>query len=293
MGIVSHIFISYSRKDAAIARAIADSLAEADFSAWFDFDDLEPGQRWVQVIQQAVEECDAMVVVMSRAARDSEWVERETLLAMDLKKPLHVVLIEDIPLPLHLINRQYIDFRDESEAARKRALRKLTAALRRLPRRLPKAMSPEPDRDNFFKYLDQLPGGSENVAAARDLFGWAKGIADRVEFGGQATPGYHARVYLGEMGDDEVTVFSVWAYPRQPALQVQFQYLRDYAPYDSERRRQSALDDLNALLPDSEQIPPDRASKRPTIALHTLADDATRARFKAALEGIIGDLKGE
>lgn len=284
---MSYIFVSHTTADNEFARFLADQLTDAGFDVWVDFDSIKSGDRWVRSIQDAVEDCGAMVVVMSRAARDSEWVEREALLAMDLKKPLHTALIEDMPLPLHLINRQYTDFRQE----RDKAARKLIVALRRLdlsrPRkRAPRKLSPEPDRDNFFKYVEQLPGGAGNVLVARDLYRWAQDYADVVEFGGKITPGYHARATLG---DDEVTVFSLWAYPRHPAVQVQFQYLSDFPPYDNGRMRRSTLRSLNRLV--SEPFLDDKADRRPTVPLSALGTADNLALFKEIIAEIIDNLR--
>lgn len=283
---VGHIFISHSSRDNAFTRFLADSLTLAGFDVWVDFDDITSGDRWVQTIQKAVEDCESIIVVMSRAARDSEWVERESLLAMDLGKRLYIALIEDMPLPLHLLNRQFTDFRNPDDKPRQQTARKLAAALRKSPPRTsPKKLSAEPDRDNFFKYLEQLPGAN-NAVIARDLYRWAKDYADTVEFGGKITPCFHARVQLG---DQQVIVFSVWAYARQPAVQVQFQYLMDHQPYDDARLRKSTLWSLNRVAP--RPLMNDQAHRRPTIPLESLARGENLAQFKQIMAEIIDNLR--
>jgi hypothetical protein len=281
------IFLSHSSADNAFTRFLADRLIEAGFGVWVDFDGIRSGDRWVKSIQDAVEDCGAMVVVMSRAGRDSEWVEREALMAMDLKKPLHIALIEDIPLPLHLINRQFTDFRNE----RGRATKKLTSVLRRLdltkPKtRAPKKLSPEPDKDNFFKYLAQLPGGEQNALIARDLYRWAKDNADTIEFGGKVTPGFHVRV---DLGDSDIIVFSLWGYRRKPAVQVQFQYMAEVAPYHDSKLRRSTLVSLNRLLDDP--LIDDAADRRPTLPLKALDAAAKLEMFQQIMAEIMDNLR--
>src|SRR5262245_54701852 len=112
-----YIFISHSSQDSEFTHYVAEKLQEAGFSSWVDIESIPDGSSWPREIQKAVEGCGAMIVVMSQAGRDSEWVERETLLAMELRKPLMIALIEDIPLPLHLINRQFSDFRKRRDGA--------------------------------------------------------------------------------------------------------------------------------------------------------------------------------
>jgi PAS domain-containing protein len=225
-------------------------------------------------------------------SRDHEFeyralVEREALMAMDLKKPLHIALIEDIPLPLHLINRQFTDFRNE----RGRATKKLTSVLRRLdltkPKtRAPKKLSPEPDKDNFFKYLAQLPGGEQNALIARDLYRWAKDNADTIEFGGKVTPGFHVRV---DLGDSDIIVFSLWGYRRKPAVQVQFQYMAEVAPYHDSKLRRSTLVSLNRLLDDP--LIDDAADRRPTLPLRALDAAAKLEMFQQIMAEIMDNLR--
>src|SRR5690606_1432176 len=137
------------------------------------------------------------------------------------------------PLPLHLINRQYTDYRTRREAAFKR----LVSALSKVPLGEPlpepnpreqKKLSPEPNRLNFFKYIEQLPDGAENTRIAKTLFDWASGTVDSMTFSGRADPAFHANLWVGPGG---VTVFSVRAYPKQPAVEVPLQFLMSFPPY--------------------------------------------------------------
>ena len=148
-------------------------------------------------------------------------------------------------------------------------------------------LSPLPDSDNFFKYLTKRPGGKQNALLAKDLYAWAKTNADSVEFGGKITPGFHARVQVDE---DEFTVFSVWAYPNRPAVQVQFQYLMDYPPYDDAKLRRSTLQSLSKLI--EEPVLEDKADRRPTFPLKDLFDTAEKLElFKQIMQEIIDNLR--
>ncbi|MEQ8676428.1 MAG: hypothetical protein RLP44_04785 [Aggregatilineales bacterium] len=172
---------------------------------------------------------------------------------------------------------------------RERSLKKLVRALKSdQPRRTPKNLPATPDTSNFFKYVDQLPG-KENALIARDLYRWAQSHADSVEFGGKVTPGYHARVNLG---DTFVTVFSLWAYKRNPAVQVQFQYLSEQPPYDATALRLSTLKSLNRLIPDGEKLIEDSIDRRPTVPLSVLKTADHLELFKQLIEEIINNLRG-
>jgi hypothetical protein len=289
-----YIFISHSTQDDAFTAMLDQWLRAAGFKTWVDIENIPEGSTWPREIQKAVEECGAMVVVMSKHGRESEWVERETLLAMDLRKPLFIALIEDMPLPIHLINRQWTDFRKRPEQAAKRliaALNKtsLTEPEAKKPREAAK-LSPEPNPLNFFKYLEQLPDGEQNAAIARRLHQIASSCGDSVQFSGWATPCFHARVKLKQ---GEVSVFSVWAYSRQPGVEVPLQYLQNHPPYDERQLRLSTLDALNRLLPNGERFADEKADLRPTLSLtHAFAAPPALDSFTQLVNEIADNLRG-
>jgi hypothetical protein len=285
---MADIFISHSSADNAFTRELTDQMIEAGLDLWVDFNGIQSGDEWLQQIQVNLDVAKMVVIVMSDNAQKSKWVEREALRAMEQKKPIHIALIEKMPLPLHLVDRQYIDFTEKPEAA----ARKLMAAVRRTlnanrtPRK--KGLSPTPDRNNFFKYLKQLPAGDANAAIARDLYQWGKSNGDEIEFGGKYTPGLHVKLQLG---DDEVTLFSIWAYRNQPKVQVHFAWLRDHSPYDDDTMRQSTMLSLNRLMGDKPFIE-EQADRRPTLPLIPALDtESERDFFKQVIAEIIDNLQ--
>jgi hypothetical protein len=269
-------------------------LQDAGIDIWIDSSALADGSRWIHHIQQGVENASALVVVMSRAARESEWVERETLLALQLRRPVFIALIEDIPLPLHLINRQYTDFMDDYEhglnsliQALKQVLKTPVQTTEKQP--LPDDESPRPNEANFFEYLKQMNDDDSDIhLLARDMYHWATTNADSVEFGGKQTPCFHARV---KAGNKEVTVFSVLAYLRNPSVQIPFDYLQKYPPFTQQTKRLATLADLNNLLPEGEQFADERAGRRPTMPL-TIFDSADRLeRFKKLMKTVMQQIQ--
>jgi hypothetical protein len=287
---MSHIFISHSSKDNAFAQSLADHLAGDGFDTWVDIMNLRADDRWPQKLEEAIQSCPALLVIMSRAARSSEWVERETLMAMELEKRLFVVLVEDVPLPLHLVNRQYIDCRQDGQ----HCPRKVIHALRRAnlsvpPRKQPRPLSPEPGRDNFFKYVEQLTDGEASSRIARELYTWAQENADGVTFGsGKQWPGFHVRALTG---DDEVTVFSVWAYERQAKVQINFRFLANHRPYTNHRLRFSTLRSICEVV--KMPVIAGQADRQPTFALRTLNGSGRLDAFRQIMGEIIDTLRGE
>jgi formylglycine-generating enzyme required for sulfatase activity len=99
---VSRIFLSHASNDSAQAVALRDWLER---EGWDDiFLDLDPergiaaGERWERALNQAVNRCEAVLFVVSRAWLDSRWCQREFNLAHKLNKRLFGLLIEPLPL---------------------------------------------------------------------------------------------------------------------------------------------------------------------------------------------------
>jgi hypothetical protein len=283
--------MSHSSKDRDFTTRLAKRLHDAGFRCWVDIDDIPDGSTWTREIENAVTDCGALLVVMSKDGRDSEWVERETLMGMSLRKPLFIARIDETPLPLHLINRQYTDFRARPEAA----LKKLIAALGKTPLTEPlpepdareqKKHSPKPNRLNFFKYVEQLPDGAENSRIARVLFSWAQTNVDSLTFSGRSEPAFHANLWVGPGG---VTVFSVRAYPKQPAVEVPLQFLMSFPPYDHRDARLRLLDALNQFV--VQPFDDDRAERRPNVPLIALEEASALQAFTDLIGGIVETLR--
>jgi hypothetical protein len=244
-----YIFISHSTKDNEFTHNLAEQLRQAGFNTWVDVESIPEGSTWAREIEKGVEECQSLVVVMSKNARESEWVEREILLAMQLKKPVFIALIEDVTLPIYLINRQYTDFRKHS----KQAAERLIKALQESPSedaadssaKEDGQHSAKPNQHNFFKYMEQLQNGKLGALLARDLFHWAGKHLDSITFSGRKVPAMHAHVWAGAGG---VILFSVRAYAKQPSIEVPLQYLQNFPPYDDREARVNLLNEPNLPL---------------------------------------------
>ena len=105
------LFISYSRKDSEFAHRVADDLRTAGYSVWVDVSGLRGGQEWAREIDKAVRGCDTFILIISPDSMASRWVSKETLLAMDLEKPVVPVMWREAERPMHLVDIQYVEFR--------------------------------------------------------------------------------------------------------------------------------------------------------------------------------------
>lgn len=90
---MQHIFISYSRHDQPYARRLAEHLIASGYDVWID-DRIDYGSRWAEVIQRAIEDCAALVVIMTPHSRESHWVQTECEYAGQKRKPIFPLLLE-------------------------------------------------------------------------------------------------------------------------------------------------------------------------------------------------------
>ena len=79
------VFLSYARADKAGAVRLVEALQGAGLEVWWDTL-IEGGAEFARTIEAAIETCDAVVVVWSRASVASDWVLDEAAKGRDLHK---------------------------------------------------------------------------------------------------------------------------------------------------------------------------------------------------------------
>lgn len=89
------IFISYTREDQQAARLIADHLSHVGLSVFFDFEGIVAGDSWSDRIGSALRSADAVVVLLSSNSRRSTYVQDELQTALDSKKLVVPVLLDE------------------------------------------------------------------------------------------------------------------------------------------------------------------------------------------------------
>lgn len=94
-----HVFISYKREEADTARALREALEADGFTTWWD-EEVQCGEQWAQVIDDAVNTANAIVVLWSERALTSRWVTHEASAAMrgNVYAPARIELVQ-IPSP--------------------------------------------------------------------------------------------------------------------------------------------------------------------------------------------------
>ncbi|MGB1286906.1 MAG: toll/interleukin-1 receptor domain-containing protein, partial [Aggregatilineales bacterium] len=129
---MNRVFISYSRKNEAFAERLARDLGDAGLDVWLDLRQIQGGENWRDEIFRGLERSEFLVALLSPAAVESKWVQREILTARDQGKRIYPIMVEDARDALRaseelkwLRDTQYIDF----EASYEEAFPKLLEAL--------------------------------------------------------------------------------------------------------------------------------------------------------------------
>ncbi|KAB2864905.1 MAG: TIR domain-containing protein [Anaerolineae bacterium] len=109
-----HIFISYAKVDTQpLALRIRDALRSVNgLTAWMD-ESLESGEDWAVQIQDEIDRCDLMLVLMSpdvnRATEPRSFVLREIHYAQDSHKSILPIMAQKTKIPVQLAGIQFVD----------------------------------------------------------------------------------------------------------------------------------------------------------------------------------------
>jgi class 3 adenylate cyclase/tetratricopeptide (TPR) repeat protein len=94
---MGNIFISHVISDEPLMRELAQGLEQAGYVAWFFERDVLPGPSYLVQITQAMEECDAVVLLVTPAALSSDQVTKEVVGAFERRIPFVPVLVGVTP----------------------------------------------------------------------------------------------------------------------------------------------------------------------------------------------------
>lgn len=102
-----YVFISYCQENLEYVKSLASYLTKRGIQVWFDRA-VKPGDRWYREIEARLRQSAAVIVVMTPAAQESEWVEREIHDADEQGIPIVPLLLEGSRFP-RLSDLQYED----------------------------------------------------------------------------------------------------------------------------------------------------------------------------------------
>lgn len=96
------IFVSYSRKNSEFAEQLTKELTKKGADVWFDQLSIQPGETWDGSIDRALDEADAILLILSKASVKSENVMDEVGYGLEYNKTIIPVLIEPCDIPFRI-----------------------------------------------------------------------------------------------------------------------------------------------------------------------------------------------
>jgi hypothetical protein len=164
----SYVFLSYASEDRVNAEAIRSELERIgiDVIPWDQV--LTPGRYWAAQIGHAIESADTFVVLLSKAATKSEWVQFEIAAAIaaeaksDDKKVIPIILEPGTRPPALLAPYLAIETSKPEEVG------SVAEALKRVLTETPKRADKARERDAARQQLDSLRTALEDEQTRYD-----------------------------------------------------------------------------------------------------------------------------
>ncbi|MBZ0274885.1 MAG: SUMF1/EgtB/PvdO family nonheme iron enzyme [Anaerolineae bacterium] len=125
---MAKIFLAYARDDEAFAEKLAQSLSNMEATVWIDKHDIHPGVKWSDAIQEGLEQCELMLVIVTPESMKSKNVEDEWRYFREQNKPIIPISYKPAKVNFQLASLQYIDFNTQNYG---KALSQLYSELRR------------------------------------------------------------------------------------------------------------------------------------------------------------------
>jgi hypothetical protein len=120
------VFISYSHADELFGRKLAASLSDAGAEVWIDLKDIPLGKKWSTAIQEGLDSCEVMLVIVSPDSMSSNNVEDEWQYYLDHQKQVIPILWRTTKMQFQLNRLQRVDFSKSDYAS---AVSELLSAL--------------------------------------------------------------------------------------------------------------------------------------------------------------------
>jgi TolB-like protein len=111
--ITAPVFISYASQDAAVANSLVENLEQQGLRCWLAPRNVRPGAQYAEAIVRAINDAQAIVLVLSKSAIASDHVAREVERAASKHKPIIAFRIDSAALnpglEYFLSSSQWID----------------------------------------------------------------------------------------------------------------------------------------------------------------------------------------
>jgi TolB-like protein len=171
------VFLSYARTDQAQASKLALALESAGLAVWWD-GLIEGGAAFAKSIETELDQCDAVIVLWSKASAESDWELDEASQGRDLRKLVPVSIDGSLP-PLGFRQYHAIDLAKWHGLAAspeiESIVRSVAAAGSAQPHSPARLVAP-PSRRGISRRGVVMAGAGIAVAGAAGIFAWRSGI---------------------------------------------------------------------------------------------------------------------
>jgi len=124
-------FASYSKHDSGFVEPIVSLMRTVGASIFYDRTDIAPGDDWSTVITDGLNESQIVFVFWSINSSQSDYVRKEVQIALDNKKKIIPVLLDNAKLWDKIARFQWVDFRQRTPDLKLEKLPKRAASLLR------------------------------------------------------------------------------------------------------------------------------------------------------------------
>ena len=131
------VFISYSADAKKLAERLAGSLQKEGVATWSDFENVSPGERWYDQLQQALDHAKFYLIVVGprnimRDWQDQEWQGALERTWTDPEKRIIPVLVGHAEAPAFL--RNWAPFRLQPGRHESASAKELAEIIKKYPR---------------------------------------------------------------------------------------------------------------------------------------------------------------
>lgn len=113
---MSHIFISYSRRDIEFCKMLEKDLENKEFQVWRDQSDIRGGEDWARAIESGVSQAYALLVLVSKHSIRSEWVRKEIEFGQIGEIDVIPLPLDDSDIPAEISESQAINFKGANKS---------------------------------------------------------------------------------------------------------------------------------------------------------------------------------
>jgi hypothetical protein len=129
-----YIFLSYRSLEVELGLKLTTDLKNVGIRVWMDRLEIRPADDWVNALSKGVDDCTAMIAIISPEYLKSQYCCRELHRADRLNRVVFPILlhpIEELGFPIELERKQFIDFSDwKTETRYQEQLTRLIEAIK-------------------------------------------------------------------------------------------------------------------------------------------------------------------